>query len=149
MSALLLEVEGLKKHFPIRRGLLRRIVGQVKAVDGVDLAIAKGETLSLVGESGCGKTTVSRCIMRAQVPTAGAIRFRAGDGPLVDVAPLDRRALAPYRQHMQMIFQDPFSSLNPRMMVGDIIGEPLLVNRVGDAASRRARALPSRIVVTT
>jgi oligopeptide/dipeptide ABC transporter ATP-binding protein len=134
-----LEVENLKKHFPIRRGFLRRVVGAVKAVDGVDLTIKRGETLSLVGESGCGKTTVSRCIVRALKPTSGAIRFRSSDGPYIDVARLDRRGLAPTRQHMQMIFQDPFSSLNPRMMVGDIIGEPLLVNGVGTAESRRAR----------
>ena len=134
-----LEVEDLKKHYPIRRGFLRQVVGAVKAVDGVSLSIGKGETLSLVGESGCGKTTVSRCVVRAVTPTSGAIRFRNGDGPLQDVAKLDRAALAPLRQHMQMIFQDPFSSLNPRMMVGDIIAEPMLVNNVGTAESRRAR----------
>ena len=134
-----LEVEDLKKHFPIRRGFLRRIVGQVKAVDGVGLTIARGETLSLVGESGCGKTTVSRCIVRALKPSSGAIRFRPGEGHLIDVAQLDRRGLAPLRPHMQMIFQDPFSSLNPRMMVGDIIGEPMLINGVGDTATRQAR----------
>jgi oligopeptide/dipeptide ABC transporter ATP-binding protein len=134
-----LEVEELKKHFPIRRGFLRKITGQVRAVDGVSLTIKKGETLSLVGESGCGKTTVSRCIIRALKPTAGAIRFRAGDGPLIDVAQIDRKGLAPLRAHMQMIFQDPFSSLNPRMMVGDIIAEPMLVNGIGTPESRRAR----------
>jgi peptide/nickel transport system ATP-binding protein len=138
-TANVLEVQDLKKHFPIRRGFLRRVVGAVKAVDGVSLSIGKGETLSLVGESGCGKTTVSRCIVRALKPTSGAIRFRTGDGPLADVAALDRKGLAPVRQHMQMIFQDPFSSLNPRMMVGDIIAEPMLVNGVGDRDSRRAR----------
>lgn len=135
----ILEVTGLKKHFPIRRGLLRRTIGQVKAVDGVDLRVERGETLALVGESGCGKTTVSRCIVRAQRPTSGAIRFRTGAGPLVDIAPLQHRALARLRPHMQMIFQDPFSSLNPRMMVGDIIGEPLLINRVGTSQDRSAR----------
>lgn len=135
----LLEVDELKKHFPIRRGFLRRVVGAVKAVDGVSLSIKKGETLSLVGESGCGKTTVSRCIVRALRPTSGAIRFRTGDGPLRDVAHLHRAGLAPVRRHMQMIFQDPFSSLNPRMMVGDIIAEPMLVSGVGNAARRRAR----------
>ncbi len=135
----ILEVSNLRKYFPIRRGLLRRVVGQVRAVDGVTFHIGKGETLSLVGESGCGKTTVSRCILRALKPSAGAIRFRAGDGPMVDVAGLGRRQLRPLRRHMQMIFQDPFSSLNPRMMIGDIIGEPLLVNRIGDARARRER----------
>src|SRR5262245_27101665 len=136
----ILEVENLKKHFPIRRGLLQRVVGQVKAVDGVSLGIRKGETLALVGESGCGKTTVSRCIVRALKPTSGAVRFRIGEQAMVDVARLDRRSLAAFRPHMQMIFQDPFSSLNPRMMIGDIIAEPLLVNGLGDARSRRARA---------
>ena len=135
----ILEVSNLRKYFPIRRGLLRRVVGQVRAVDGVTFHIAKGETLSLVGESGCGKTTVSRCILRALKPSAGAIRFRAGDGPMVDVAGLGRRQLRPLRRQMQMIFQDPFSSLNPRMMIGDIIGEPLLVNRIGNAGTRRER----------
>ncbi len=134
-----LEVENLKKHFPIRRGFLRKIVGAVKAVDGVSLTIERGQTLSLVGKSGCGKTTVSRCIVRALKPTSGAIRFRAGDGPLVDVAGFERAELAPLRPHMQMIFQDPFSSLNPRMMVGDIIAEPMLVNGIGTHASRLAR----------
>ena len=139
MTATVLEVENLKKHFPIRRGLLRKVVGQVKAVDGVSLSIRKGETLSLVGESGCGKTTVSRCIVRALKPTSGAVRFRIGAGPMVDVAQLTRRALACFRPHMQMIFQDPFSSLNPRMMIGDIIAEPLLINGIGDKGSRRAK----------
>jgi peptide/nickel transport system ATP-binding protein len=139
MTATVLEVDDLKKHFPIRRGLLRRVAGQVKAVDGVSLSIRKGETLSLVGESGCGKTTVSRCIVRALRPTSGAVRFRIGERPMVDVAPLARGALASFRPHMQMIFQDPFSSLNPRMMIGDIIAEPLLVNGIGDKQSRRAR----------
>src|SRR5258708_8566825 len=126
----ILEVVGLRKLFPIRKGLLRRIVGQVRAVDGVSFYIKKGETLSLVGESGCGKTTVSRCIVRALQPSAGAIRFRidgaAGDGRAVDIAQVPKRALKPFRRHMQMIFQDPFSSLNPRMVIGDIIREPLL-----------------------
>ncbi len=140
----ILEVEGLRKFFPIRKGLLRRIVGQVRAVDGVSFHIKKGETLSLVGESGCGKTTVSRCIVRALQPSAGAIRFRIdGNGPnsgrAVDIAQVPKRALKPFRRHMQMIFQDPFSSLNPRMMIGDIIGEPLLVNGMTDKAERRAR----------
>jgi oligopeptide/dipeptide ABC transporter ATP-binding protein len=134
-----LEVADLKKHFPIRRGVLRKVVGQIKAVDGVDFAIGRGRTLSLVGESGCGKTTVARCIVRALAPTDGAVRFRVGEGPLVDVARLKRVELAPIRPHMQMIFQDPFSSLNPRMMVGDIIAEPMLVNRIGTAQTRRER----------
>jgi ABC-type microcin C transport system duplicated ATPase subunit YejF len=91
------------------------------------------------GESGCGKTTVSRCIVRASRPTSGAVRFRLGDGPMTDIASLDRKGLSPLRSHMQMIFQDPFSSLNPRMTVGDIIAEPMLVSGIADAAARRAR----------
>jgi oligopeptide/dipeptide ABC transporter ATP-binding protein len=135
----ILDIVALKKFFPIRKGLLRRVVGQVRAVDGVSFAIDKGETLSLVGESGCGKTTVSRCIVRALQPSGGAIRFRAGAGEPVDIAQLPKRALKPVRRHMQMIFQDPFSSLNPRMVIGDIIGEPLLVNGMRSRAERRDR----------
>jgi len=136
----LLDVRGLKKHFPIRKGLLRRVVGQVRAVDGVSFTIRKGETLALVGESGCGKTTVSRCILRAMAPTAGAINFSIA-GRTVDLATLARRHLRPLRRHMQMVFQDPYSSLNPRMVVGEIIGEPLLINGMTDRAERRRRVL--------
>ena len=135
----ILEVEGLKKYFPIRKGLLRRVVGQVRAVDDVSFAIAPGETLSLVGESGCGKTTTARCILRALRPTAGSIRFRTEEGRMIDVANLSRGELHPLRRRMQMIFQDPFSSLNPRMTIADIIGEPLLVNGMRDARERRRR----------
>jgi len=130
-----LEVDGLFKEFPIRSGLLQRKTGQVRAVQDVSFAIGRGETLALVGESGCGKTTVSRCILRALPPTKGAIRFSPEEGTIFDVASLSRRALRPLRRHIQMIFQDPYASLNPRMMVGDIIAEPLLVN--GFAAVRR------------
>lgn len=136
---IVLSVEGLKKYFPIRRGLLRRIVGNVKAVDDVSFKIARGETLSLVGESGCGKTTTSRCILRAIRPTAGAIQFRTDESRTVDVAGLTRTELRPLRRQMQMIFQDPYSSLNPRMTIADIIGEPLLVNGMGDLSARRRR----------
>ena len=127
----LLQVQNLKKHFPIRKGLLRRTVGQVRAVDDVSFQINKGETLSLVGESGCGKTTTSRCILRALDPTAGEIRFLTENNTVVDVANVPKRELRPLRRQMQMIFQDPFSSLNPRMTLFDIISEPLLVNKVG------------------
>ncbi len=135
-----LEVESLTKHFPIRAGLLQREVGRIRAVDGVSFRLARGETLALVGESGCGKTTVARCILRALAPTSGAIRFAAEGGEVVDLAPLSRRALRPMRRQMQMIFQDPYASLNPRMLVGDIIAEPLLVNGV-PSATRQARVL--------
>jgi peptide/nickel transport system ATP-binding protein len=133
-----LEVVDLRKYFPIRRGFLRRTVGQVRAVDGVTFHIRKGETLALVGESGCGKTTVSRCILRALSPTSGEIRFTV-DGKQVDLAALSKRQLKRYRRHLQMVFQDPFSSLNPRMGIADIIGEPLLVNGMRSAEQRRKR----------
>ena len=132
-----LEVEGLSKEFPIRSGLLQRETGRVRAVQDVSFAIGRGETLALVGESGCGKTTVSRCILRALPPTKGAIRFSPEEGKTIDMAPLSRRALRPLRRHIQMIFQDPYASLNPRMMVGDIIAEPLLVN--GMPAAQRTK----------
>ena len=134
----LLEVKGLKKYFPIRKGLLRKVVGHVKAVDDVSFSVKRGETLALVGESGCGKTTVSRCIMRALDPSAGEVNFTL-DGQTTDLATLDGKGLKPFRRHLQMVFQDPFSSLNPRMMVGDLIGEPLLINGMTDAAERRKR----------
>lgn len=133
-----LEVEHLTKEFPIRSGLLQRETGRVRAVQDVSFTIGRGETLALVGESGCGKTTVSRCILRALPPTAGAIRFSPEPGVSIDMAPLSRKALQPLRRHIQMIFQDPYASLNPRMMVGDIIAEPLYVNGV-PAAERRER----------
>lgn len=131
----LLDVRGLKKFFPIHRGLLRRVVGQVRAVDDVSFTIRRGETLSLVGESGCGKTTTARCILRALQPTSGEVLFRA-QGGVTDLARLSRGELQPLRREMQMIFQDPFSSLNPRMTILDIVGEPLLVHGI---RSRRER----------
>ncbi len=134
----ILDVRGLRKFFPIRKGLLRRVVGNVRAVDRVSFFIRRGETLALVGESGCGKTTVSRCILRALTPTEGSVLFHH-DGQTVDLAKLRRRALRPLRRHMQMVFQDPYASLNPRMVVGDIIGEPLLINGMRDRTERRAR----------
>jgi len=110
----------------------------VRAVQDVSFSIGAGETLALVGESGCGKTTVARCILRALPPTSGAIRFSPEPGTTIDLAPLSRRALRPLRHHLQMIFQDPYASLNPRMMVGDIIAEPLVVNGM-PGAQRQAR----------
>jgi peptide/nickel transport system ATP-binding protein len=136
VSGPVLDVRGLRKVFEIRRGFGRRLVGAVRAVDDVSFTIDPGETLGLVGESGCGKTTTARCILRAMTPTGGAILFRAADGGVVDLAPLSRAALRPLRPQIQMIFQDPFGSLNPRMTIFDNVGEPLLVNGV---RSRRAR----------
>jgi len=124
----LLEVKNLRKFFPIRKGLLQKVVGQVRAVDDVNFFVNQGETLSLVGESGCGKTTTSRCILRAIDPTEGQILFRTDDGTVVDVATMPECKVQRLRSQMQMVFQDPFSSLNPRMTLLDIVGEPLLVN---------------------
>src|SRR6185503_5149884 len=138
-DGLLLDVRRLRKFFPIRRGLLRRLVGHVRAVDDVSFDLRRGETLSLVGESGSGKTTTSRCILRAITPTSGEILFRDADGQVVDVATLSKRRLRPLRRQMQMIFQDPFSSLNPRKTLLDIVGEPLLVNHVGNRRERGDR----------
>ena len=128
----LLEVRGLHMHFPITEGIvMRRRIGQVKAVDGVDLTIRRGETMGLVGESGCGKTTTGRCILRLETPTAGEIRY---DG--VDIAKLGRKDLVALRRRIQVIFQDPYSSLNPRMKVGEIIGEPMRVHGIQPDSGR-------------
>src|SRR6266581_2859358 len=116
MSSPVLEVRGLKKHFPARQGLLGRGGRWVKAVDGVDFAIPPGETLGLIGESGCGKTTTSKLILLQETPTAGSIRF---DGE--DIASLAGRELMRYRREVQVVFEDPYSSLSPRMRVGEII----------------------------
>jgi oligopeptide/dipeptide ABC transporter ATP-binding protein len=131
----LLRVEGLVKHFPVTRGvLLRREVARVRAVDGVDLEIREGETLGLVGESGCGKSTLARCILRLVEPTAGRVWF--GDR---EVTALDRRELRQLRREMQIVFQDPFASLNPRMTVRDIVAEPLVVHGLWDRSRGPAR----------
>jgi peptide/nickel transport system ATP-binding protein len=128
-GSVLLEVNNLKKHFPITAGFMKRVVGQVKAVDGVTFSVKRQETLGLIGESGCGKTTVGRSILRAIEPTSGEI-FMYDDGRKVDVCALSKSELRAFRRHMQMIFQDPYSSLNPRMTVFDIVAEPLVVNRM-------------------
>jgi oligopeptide/dipeptide ABC transporter ATP-binding protein len=134
MTAPVLEVERLVKHFPVERGVLRRAVAHVRAVDGVDFAIAPGETLCLVGESGCGKSTVARMVLRLTEPTSGAIRLGG-----TDITALSPDALAPFRRRVQMVFQDPYASLNPRLRVGKIVGEPLENFESLDAASRQAR----------
>ena len=138
-GAPLLAVKHLQRFFPIRKGLLRRVVGQVRAVDDVSFHINRGETLSLVGESGCGKTTTARCILRALKPTGGEVLFQTAAGDAVDMAALPKPALKPFRHQMQMIFQDPFSSLNPRMTVFDIIAEPLLASGMKRRDERRRR----------
>lgn len=130
----LVRVEDLKVHFPIRRGLLKRQVGAVRAVDGVSFDLFQGETLGLVGESGCGKSTTGLAMLRLLDPTSGRIVFGGRD-----VASLDQRELRASRKHMQMVFQDPYSSLNPRMTVGSIIIEPLNVHKIGTPAERRGR----------
>jgi peptide/nickel transport system ATP-binding protein len=132
-----LEVRNLQKYFPIKKGVLRKVVGQVRAVDDVSFDLAEGETLGLVGESGCGKTTTARCILRALDPTDGQVLFRTKAGDVVDVGNMAESAMRPLRREMQMIFQDPYGSLNPRMNLLDIVGEPLLViDRVTNRAER-------------
>ncbi len=137
-NSILLEVRNLKKHFPIQRGFFRRVIGHVRAVDGITFFIREGETLGLVGESGCGKTTVGRLILRAIAPTEGEVLFRK-DGGLVDITKVPPGEMKPFRREMQIIFQDPFSSLNPRMTVMDIVSEPLVIHGIARGAELRAQ----------
>jgi oligopeptide transport system ATP-binding protein len=130
----LIEVRHVKKYFPIRKGLLQREVARVHAVDDVSFEVKEGETLGLVGESGCGKSTLGRTIVRLLEPTAGNVIFRGQE-----IGTLGARALRPLRREMQMVFQDPYASLNPRKRVGAIIGDPLKIHSIGDNASRKAQ----------
>jgi oligopeptide/dipeptide ABC transporter ATP-binding protein len=131
----ILRVEGLVKHFPIKAGLFKRTVGLIHAVDGVDLAVRAGETLGIVGESGCGKTTLSRTILKLTEPTDGRIVF---DGR--DITHLQRRGMRPFRRELQIVFQDPYASLNPRMTIRDIVSEPLKIHGLyGERGARKKR----------
>ncbi len=134
----LLEVRNLKKHFPIQRGVFRHTVGYVRAVDGVDFSLRTGETLGLVGESGCGKTTTGRLILRAIEATDGQVLFRR-EGGMADITTLSKEQMTALRREMQIIFQDPFSSLNPRMTVSEIVAEPLVIHRVASGAALKLK----------
>lgn len=136
----ILEVKDLKQYFPIYRGLLQRVVGYLKAVDGVSFFLREREVLGLVGESGCGKTTVGRTILRLYNPTSGEIWFRTRDGEWKEISRISQKEMKPLRREMRMIFQDPFSSLNPRLTVKDIIGEPLIIHGVA-----KGRELEERV----
>src|SRR6195256_1822602 len=130
----LLEVSDLVKQYPVRSGILRRAIGTVHAVDGVSFKLGVGETLGLVGESGCGKSTVARSILRLVEPTSGSIRLNGRD-----ITHLGKTELRPHRRSMQIVFQDPFASLNPRMRAGDIVGEPLSVHGMAAGSKKRER----------
>ena len=134
----LMEVRDLRKYFPITKGFFNKVVGHVKAVNDVSFDLYEGECLGLVGESGSGKTTVGKTILRALSPTSGTVNFRV-NGKMVDIAGASHETLKGLRRYMQMIFQDPYASLNPRMTVLDIVGEPLLVNGMNDRAERESR----------
>jgi ABC-type glutathione transport system ATPase component len=138
-NSTILDVRGLKKFFPIRKGFLRTTVGHIRAVDDVSFEVRQGETLALVGESGCGKTTTARCVLRAYQPSGGQILFRSAKGDNIDLATLPRGRLQPLRREMQMIFQDPYASLNPRMTLLDIVSEPLEVHGVSNRRERVER----------
>ncbi|MEM7131899.1 MAG: oligopeptide/dipeptide ABC transporter ATP-binding protein [Chloroflexota bacterium] len=127
---ILLEVKNLKQHFPIHQGFFQRVVGHIKAVDGVSFFIRENEALGLVGESGCGKTTVGRTLLRLYDPTDGEVWYTKQDGTRINVATISQQEMKPLRREMRMIFQDPFSSLNPRLTVKDLIGEPLIIHKV-------------------
>jgi len=135
---MLLDVRGLSKFFPIEKGFFRKVVGHVRAVDDVSLTIPEGKTISLVGESGCGKTTLGRCILRAIEPTKGQILLNV-DGNKIDITALNAHDMRAVRRHMQMVFQDPYSSLDPRKTILDIVGEPLRLNKMASGDDLRNR----------
>jgi peptide/nickel transport system ATP-binding protein len=143
----LLELRNLQMHYPVSSGLVKKSTGVVKAVDGLSLKIYDGETVGLVGESGCGKTTTGRAILRAVNPTGGEILYRRKDGKIVDLAKLSNRELKAYRSEIRMVFQDPYSSLNPRMTVQQVVSEPMRVNKVasGRELDRRVADLLRRV----
>lgn len=145
-NSAVVRVEHLKKHFPIEKGFFRRVVGHVRAVDGVSFEIQRGSTLGLVGESGCGKTTLGRCIVRALEPTSGKVDVTLG-GTTLSFADLSRRELRPHRRHVQMVFQDPYSSIDPRMTVFDVVAENLRLNSIcsGAELDERVRGLVNTV----
>lgn len=138
-KGVILKVDNLKMHFPLRRGLMQRVVGTIKAVDGISFELQENEVMGLVGESGCGKTTVGRALLRLYDPTDGEVLFHKEDGNWVDVAKVNSKQMKELRKEMRMIFQDPFSSLNPRLTVKDIIAEPLVIHGAASGAALQAR----------
>jgi oligopeptide transport system ATP-binding protein len=142
VSEALLEVTDLVKHFPIKKGLFSQVVGQVKAVDGVSFEVRRGEVLGLVGESGCGKTTTGRCILRLIEPTSGSVRFEGRE-----ITGLPRRAMRALRREMQIVFQDPYSSLNPRLTVGSMLTEALTLHGIARGAAARERVAELLVLV--
>ena len=140
----ILKVTGLKKYFPIKKGFFNRVVGHVMAVNDIDFEINEGETVGLVGESGCGKSTTGNCIVRLLDPTAGSVVYTARDGSKIDLANAKPKEIKPYRKEIQMVFQDPFSSLNPRMTVREIISEPAML--AGTVSKSEEQELVSRLM---